>query len=192
MNIPFPNKTDRHMFFQTDIGNAGNGGQPNPPTIPNQQPGTFPRVNLSKEFVIGGYNNQLESFHFPRFTKSWEDKFYSNNPIGFQSWTDAPGGPVGLQGNGNNQNGAGYTPSSWAPYNVASLGAIAGNSQSYPYNKNALNPDGGVQNAWNFTDNVNEGEEQDVVLGVEALPSPEEAQRMYEIIKRELDEGNEV
>ena len=80
MNIPFPNKTDREIFFQTQMGNAGNGGRPNPPTIPLNPPASRPRVNLSKDFAIGGYNNQLESFNFPRFSKTWDDKVYSNNP----------------------------------------------------------------------------------------------------------------
>ena len=145
MNIPFPNKTDRVMFFQNQMGNAGNGSNPNPPTIPENPSTTMPRVNLSKEFVIGGYNNHLESFNFPQFSKTWEDNYYSNNPIGITKWTDDPGGLIGVAGNGDNQNGAGYSPNDWSPYNVQSLEVAAGSSQSYPYNENDIYLDGGVE-----------------------------------------------
>ena len=190
MNIPFPNKTDRAMFFQTQMGNAGNGGRPNPPTIPLNPPASRPRVDLSKDFVIGGYNNQLESFNFPRFSKTWDDKVYSNNPVGFSGWKGAVGGDTGVAGNGDNQNGAGYTPSPWSPYRVESLGVSGGSSQSYPYNKNDLFLDGGTQRVWNNMDNVNEGEPQSVQNGVTPLPSVIEVQAFVAKLKKELDDGN--
>jgi hypothetical protein len=68
MSIPFPNKTNGDVFFQTQMGNAGDGGRPNPPTIPNNPSGMRPHIIFSTDFVIGGYNNHLEYFHFSRFT----------------------------------------------------------------------------------------------------------------------------
>lgn len=192
MNIPFPNKTDREVFFQNQMGNAGNGGNPNPPTIPLNPSSTMPRVNLSKDFIIGGYNNNLESFVSPtNFSETWDDNYYSNNPVGITKWTDAPGGLIGVAGNGDNQNGAGFTPNAWEPYDVNSLGAIAGSSQSYPYDKNSIYLDGGVERVWKFTDNLNEGAPQSVEGSVvQKLPSLDDVQNSLAQLKKELDDGN--
>jgi hypothetical protein len=144
MNIPFRN--EQKPFFQNQMGNAGNGGRPNPPTIPPNPSGIRPRVNFSKEFIIGGYNNNLESYVSPtNFNQYWNDNFYSNNPIGIGKKISSPGGLVGVAGNGDNQNGAGYTPNRWSPYNVSSLGVSGGTSQSFPYNDNDIYIDGGVR-----------------------------------------------
>ena len=102
MNIPFTK--EQQPMFQTQMGNAGNGERPNPPTIPNNPTGMRPRVNFSKEFFIGGYNNNLESFVSPtNFNESWKDYFYSNNSIGTGKKFSSPGRLVGVALSGRSQ-----------------------------------------------------------------------------------------
>jgi len=45
------------------------------------------------------------------------------------------------------------------------LGVQGGYSQSYPYNKNQTNLEGGVKRVWSLPFNVNEGEPVDIVPG---------------------------
>jgi len=188
MNIPL--RPEFRPFFQDAIGNAGNGGAPNPPTIPNQHPGTFPRVNLHPVFRIGAYNNAEESFRSTTLNPEyWKKQYNTNNPIGFQEWGPEPGGKTGNAGNGDNKNGGpfgcGYRPTPWAPYDVASLGARAGTSQSYPYNANALHVDGGNDHSWNFSNNVNRGNPQD--YGSYAGATPEEFAATVKKLQAEMD-----
>ena len=190
MNIPFTK--EQQLRFQTQMGNAGNGGQPNPPTIPDNPTGMRPRVNFSKEFIIGGYNNQLESYvSSTNFNKYWTDNFYSNNPIGIGKKITSPGGLVGVAGNGDNQNGAGYTPNRWSPYDVSSLGVSGGTSQTYPYNDNDIYLDGGVRRVWSLQDNINEGAEQDVVNGaVDKMATVDEVADEVARLVREMGNPN--
>jgi hypothetical protein len=169
MNITVPVKGERPLFFQKHMGNAGNGGTPNPPTIVPQQPGSFPRVNLNPVFRIGAYNNAEESFNFPRHNEYWRQQYNTNNPIGAAEGTNnGYGGPMGNAGNGGNETymfGAGYTPRNFAPYDLSQLGAVSGMSQTYAYNKNATHVEGGVERVWNFPTNLNMGQESEVLEG---------------------------
>lgn len=174
-------------IFPTNVrqGNAGNGGNPNPPTIVPQFPGTFPRVNLNPEFVIGGYNNAEESYHYPRFEEYWNDYYYSNNPVGAAEGPSAGyGGPMGNAGNGSNKTyafGSGYAPMEWTPYKLEQLGNQGGYSQSYPYNKNQTNLEGGNNRVWDYVWNVNVGDQTEVSAGT-ALAGAQAflaAQRMF-------------
>ncbi len=192
MNIPFRN--EQQPFFQNQMGNAGNGGKPNPPTIPDNPTGMRPRVNFSKDFIIGGYNNNLESYVSPtNFNQYWNDNFYSNNPIGIgKKWT-SPGGLVGLGGNGNNQGGAGFTPNRWSPYDVSSLGVSGGTSQTYPYNDNDIYIDGGSRRVWSLQDNINEGVEQNVQSAEpEKLPSVDEVEMEVQRLVREMSDDQKI
>ena len=193
MNIPFTR--ERKPFFQTQSGNAGFGGlPPNDEKTFIRNPGTRPRVNFSKEFKIGGYNNNLESFVSPtNFNKYWENNFNSNNPIGYNKKWTSPGGGLGMQGNGNNQGGAGYTPNKWTPYDVSSLGVSAGPSQSYPYNPNDIYLDGGVRRVWSLMENINEGAQQNVQNGnIDKLPSNEEVAAEVAKLLREMGNNRNI
>tara|TARA_B110000967_G_scaffold28056_1_gene26052 strand:+ start:1539 stop:2135 length:597 start_codon:yes stop_codon:yes gene_type:complete len=190
MNIPFTK--EQQPMFQTQMGNAGNGGQPNPPTIPNNPTGMRPRVNFSREFIIGGYNNNLESYVSPTtFNDSWKDNFYANNPIGIGKKFSSPGGGVGVAGDGGNQGGAGYTPNRWSPYDVSVLGVSGGTSQSFPYNDNDIYLDGGVRRVWSLQNNINEGAEQDVVNGeVDKMATVDEVADEVARLVREMGNTN--
>jgi hypothetical protein len=190
MNIPF--KREQQSRFQTQMGNAGNGGRPNPPTIPNNPTGMRPRVNFSKEFIIGGYNNNLESFVSPtNFNKYWNNNFNTNNPIGLGKKFSTPGGAVGVAGNGSNQGGAGYSPNRWSPYDVSSLGVSGGTSQSFPYNPNDIYIDGGVRRVWSLQNNINDGSPQDVVNGeIDKMASVDEVASQVARLVREMGDSN--
>ena len=149
-----------------DIGNAGNGGQPNPPTIVPQYPGTFPRVNLNPKFKIGEYNNAEESYHFPRFFKAWEMQRNTNNPIGNYSASSVGLGVPGNAANGYNKATQGRIPMPWAPYNPRVLGVQGGDSQSYPYNENQTTVEGQLVLRQPYGFNVNMGEEQQIGAGM--------------------------
>lgn len=168
------------MATDVKAGNAGNGDRVNNPTIPPQYPGTFPRVNLNPQFQIGAYNNAEESYHYPRFNEYWKQQRNTNNPIGDYvtngtegyNYALGPGNPrlatVGNAETGSNTDfpiGAGKRPMPFAPYNPAVLGVQGGYSQSYPYNKNQTNLEGGVKRVWSLPFNVNEGEPVDIVPG---------------------------
>jgi len=172
--ITVPVRGEQPIFFTKSMGNAGNGGTPNPPTIVPQQPGSFPRVNLHPVFQIGAYNNAEESYNFPRFTEYWKQQYNTNNPVGAAEGTNnGYGGPMGNAANGGNDRymfGAGYTPRSFTPYDLSQLGARSGISQSYPYNKNAMSIDGCNERVWQFPTNLNIGQASEVVAG-EPLPS---------------------
>ncbi len=169
-------------IFPTNVrqGNAGNGGQPNPPTIVPQEPGTFPNrsplMDNDPPFVIGAYNNSAESFVSPtRYEKYWNSNYYSNNPVGAaEGPTAGYGGPQGNAGDGSNQVyafGAGYTPRAWSPYDLSQLGVQSGISQSYPYNRNQISLEGGNDLVWDYEWNVNIGEMTDVQSGTSG-PDP--------------------
>ena len=164
-----PLKGERQLKFQKRMGNAGNGGRPNPPTIVPQQPGSFPRVNLHPQFRIGAYNNAEESFRSTtQMNEYWKQYKNTNNPIGAaDAGISDFGGPLGNAGNGDNQYayGAGYKSRPWTPYKLQSLGVDSGISQSFPYNTNATNLEGGVNRVWQYGSNLNEGEDLEVLAG---------------------------
>ena len=91
---------------------------------------------------------------------------------------------MGNAGNGDNQVkafGFGYTPMPWSPYNLGDLGNQGGYSQSYPYNKNQTNLEGGVNRVWDYVWNVNVGDQSEVSAGT-ALAGAQaflQAQRMF-------------
>lgn len=189
MNIPF--KAEPTAYFIDEIGNAGNGGTPNPPTIPNQKPGTF--HNQDPNFVIGRYNNQLESYHFPRFTQYWKNPNQKmQNPVdpfsiaGTDVTANKFGGPLGNAGDGGNNLyfGAGFTPSPFAPYDISQLGGRAGVSQTFPYNQRAVNLEGVLlRPAVYSTMNVNEGVQGDVETG--------DAEIQKQILMAEMGAGHQ-
>lgn len=162
--VPYIHPTD------ISIGNAGNGGQPNPPTIVPQMPGTFPRVNLNPKFKIGEYNNAEESYNFPRFTKYWEMQRNTNNPIGNYGASAMGLGVPGSAANGYNKATQGRTPMPWAPYNPRVLGVQGGFSQSYAYNENQTTLEGSLLLRQPLGFNVNMGEEQMIGAGM-AVPT---------------------
>lgn len=183
--------------FPTNIrqGNAGNGGQPNPPTIVPQMPGTFPNRSAYMDnrppFVLGAYNNAEESFVSPtRYEKYWNNNYYSNNPVGAAQGSIAGyGGPQGNAGNGGNDIyafGAGFTPRQWSPYELDQLGVHGGYSQSYAYNKNQTNLEGGVTRVWDYGWNVNMGEQTEVTSGTQ-LPTPDQFRRAQEVWRANLN-----
>jgi hypothetical protein len=152
----------RPIEIQSRNGNAGNGGRPNPPTIIPQKPGSFPRVKLNPQFRIGEYNNAEQSFHFPQFNQYWKQQRNTNNPINPEGWSNTGGLKIGGQG-GNNKSGAGYTTKNWDRFKLSQLGVRGGTSQSFPYNSNAMTLTGGVHEVWPDSQNVNIGEEGQVV-----------------------------
>jgi hypothetical protein len=167
--VPF--RREQPIQIQSRNGNAGNGGRPNTPTIPPQRPGTFPRVNLNPQFQIGAYNNAMESFHHPRFNEYWKHQFNTNNTINPKGWSYTGGLKLGGSGGGNSGSspykaGAGYTTKPWDKYDLKQLGVYSGISQSYPYNRNSTSLEGGVQRVWTNGQNVNTGEESQVLPGL--------------------------
>jgi hypothetical protein len=175
--ITVPVRGEPPLFLNKSMGNAGNGGTPNPPTIVPQQPGSFPRVNLNPVFQLGAYNNAEESYNFPRFNEYWKQQYNTNNPIGAaEGSNNGYGGPMGNAANGGNDIymfGSGYTPRPFAPYDLSQLGARSGVSQSYPYNKNATNLEGGNERVWKWPFNLNIGESIEVAAGA---PLPTDAE----------------
>ena len=166
-----PGRPEPTLSLQPRIGNAGNGGRPNTPTIPPQYPGSFPRVNLNPKFRIGAYNNAEESFHFPRFNPYWKNQFNTNNPINPKGWSNSQGPKIGSAGGGHNGTlaykvGAGYTTSGWGNYNLGQLGVFSGISQSFPYKKNSTTVEGSVQRVWQNGGNLNVGEQTQVLPGI--------------------------
>lgn len=166
-----PVRREPQIKIQSRNGNAGNGGRPNTPTILPQYPGSFPRVNLNPKFRIGAYNNAEESFHFPRFNHYWKNQFNTNNPINPKGWSYTNGPKIGGSGNGNNgsltyQSGAGYKTSGWGKYSLGQLGVLSGISQSYPYNKNSTTVEGSLNRVWTNGDNLNIGDQTQVLPGV--------------------------
>ena len=165
-----PMRREQPIKIQSHNGNAGNGGRPNIPTLIPQQPGSFPRVNLTPQFQIGAYNNAQESFHFPRFNQYWKNQFNTNNPINPKGWSYTHGLKVGGSGGGNNGSspyraGAGYTTKGWDNYDMSQLGVDSGISQSFPYNRNSTSLEGGVRRVWPDGSNLNTGEESQVLPG---------------------------
>lgn len=164
MNIPM--QREPQPFFITGLGNAAIGGAPNKPFSVDQYPGTFPRVNLNPQFKIGAYNNaEAPSFQLERFNEPWKMRRNTNNPIGVNSLVTK----MGNAQNGDNQakgSGAGKKPHQWSPYQIGSLGVRAGYDQSTPYDRNAMSLDGGVRNVWQFTSNVNMGEQMEIGQGI--------------------------
>ena len=126
------------LNLPTKTGNAGNGGQPNRPTLVNQRCGT-PAPNLFPSFKTTPYNNSATPDTFPLF-----NTFVQNtvNPIGRTNHAPHQGN-FGNAGNGNNQSGAGYKP---LPMNhrLSQLGAISGKNQTFPYLTSQLYADGMV------------------------------------------------
>lgn len=151
--------------FDDGIGNSGNGGRPNNPTIPPQHPGTFPRVNLNPKFKIGEYNNAEESYHLPRLNEYWKNRRNTNNPIGNYDISNVGLGVPGNAGNGYNKATAARRPMPWTPYDPQSLGVRGGLSQTYPYNENAMTVEGSLKLREPFGFNINRGEQQRVGAG---------------------------
>ena len=166
-----PMHREQPINIQSRNGNSGNGGRPNVPTLIPQQPGSFPRVNLNPQFRIGQYNNAQESFNYPRFNEYWKNQYNTNNPIGptnKKGWSKSQGlkvGGFGGHGSLRYQIGPGYTTQSWDTSRLAQLGVDSGMSTSYPYNANSMNLPGGVRHVWPDGNNINMGEESEVLPG---------------------------
>lgn len=164
MNPSF--RIERKQYLPTETGNAGNGSNVNTPTIPKQKFGTR-TPNLNPSFRSTPYNNNAISYNFPLYAN--KSNIYNKrltNSIGKSSFGSNGLGNTGLAGNGNNQNGAGYRPLKKTPYKVNSLGAISGISQSFPYNRNGLYPDGLMQMSRPAYTQVNEGLQEGIGQGV--------------------------
>ena len=152
MNIPF--QPQQPIYQSTQLGNANNGGNRFTAVQVPQFPGSFPRVNLNPQFQIGAYNNAEESYNFPRHTKYWNHDYNTNNPIGLNNISRT----LGNAGNGGNRGG--LTPFNppilWGQYNLATLGVQGGPNQTFAYNPNQTNLEGGTKHVAQLP-NVNLG-----------------------------------
>jgi len=167
MNIPF--QPQQPIYFETGIGNSNNGGVTRGGNNVPQYPGSFPRVNLNPQFQIGAYNNAEESYNYPRFTKSWQQNYNTNNPIGLLDISRT----TGNAGNGSNRGGLTpfNPPPLWGSYNLATLGVQGGPNQSEAYNPVQTNLEGGVQRTLQLP-NVNLG----IPVENNGLQTPEQDQ----------------
>jgi|DEB0MinimDraft_6_1074348.scaffolds.fasta_scaffold06499_2 hypothetical protein len=151
MNIPLI--PEQQPFFNTSIGNAGQGGAPNRPFLIPQYPGSMPRVNLNPQFQLGEYNNAEESYNFPRFNNYWEQPNQSTyNPIDQKDVTTK----IGNAGNGDNQAkgmGAGKRPMAFE------------NSVPNQYSRLTQNVEGCNKYVWPLGGNINLGEPIDIASG---------------------------
>jgi len=151
MNIPLI--PEPQPFFQTSIGNAGQGGAPNRPFLVPQVPDSMPRVNLNPQFRLGEYNNAEESYNFPRFNHYWEQPNQSTyNPIDNKTIVCQ----IGNNGNGDNQAkgmGAGKRPMSFEA------------ATPFTYSRLRQNVEGCNKYVWPLGGNVNLGEPIDIASG---------------------------
>ena len=191
-----PMTPQQQFKIQNRLGNAGNGGRPNPPTIVPQHPGSFPRVNLHPQFHLGAYNNaERPNAEVNRFNRYWTQQYNTNNPIGVtKAGTSEFGGVPGNAGNGDNDHsswGAGYKQLPWIKPLAPQLGVLAGISDSFPYNPNSTSLDGQLNRVWQFGDNVNMGEPTEVVPGMPELTDiiDEETGEKRGVVMEDPEEG---
>lgn len=140
MNIQFVQKPS---YFSTNVhlGNAGAGDDV------KSKP-TFPKIDYSpsREFVIGGYNNNIQPNVIGTLYSNTDQLYYhSNNPINGNNWLNN----TGLHSNGSNR-GSFYKPNNWTPYDLKDsyIPNTYQNSQTFPYNSNSEFIDGSVTRCW--------------------------------------------